>query len=69
MTEDWINMGYSEQEAEELHQLCENMAIAGICDIEYATESLVALIRGCNMREDEIDRWNEIGNKNFGKTS
>lgn len=70
MIEDWIKMGYSEQEAEELHQLCVNVATAGICDIEYATESLAALIRSYNMSEDEInriiDRWNEIGNKNFG---
>ena len=70
MTEDWINMGYSEQEAEELHQLCVNVATAGICDIDKVTESLAALIKSYNMSEDEInrivDKWNEIRNKNFG---
>lgn len=70
MIEDWIKMGYSEQEAEEFHQLCANVATAGICDIDKYTESLAALIRSYNMGEDEInrivDKWNEIGNKNFG---
>ena len=69
MIEDWIKMGYSEQEAEELHQLCVNVATAGICDIDKYTESLASLVRSYNMSENEInkiiDKWNKIGNKNF----
>lgn len=62
MTEDWINMGYSEQEAEELHQLCVNVATAGICDIDKATESLAALIKSFDVNTDKlINEWNKLG--------
>lgn len=62
MTEDWINRGYSEQEAEELHQLCVNVATAGICDIDKATESLAALIKSFDVNTDKlIDEWNKLG--------
>lgn len=64
MIEDWIKMGYSEQEAEEFHELCVNVATTGICDIDKCTDSLAALIKSYNMSEDEInriiDRWNEV---------
>lgn len=67
MIEDWINMGYSEQEAEELHQLSLIPVTTGIFNnIDEAIESLAALVRSYNMSEDEInkiiDRWNENGN-------
>ena len=62
MIEDWIKMGYSEQEAEELHQLCVNVATAGICDIDKATESLAALIKSFDVNTDKlIDEWNKLG--------
>lgn len=62
MKEDWINMGYSEQEAEELHQLCEKLEITGLCDIGYATESLAALIKSFDIDTDKvIDEWNKLG--------
>jgi len=62
MIEDWINMGYSEQEAEELHQLCVNVATTGICDIDKATESLAALIKSFDVDTDKlIDEWNKLG--------
>ena len=55
-------MGYSEQEAEELHQLCVNVATAGICDIDKATESLAALIKSFDVNTDKlINEWNKLG--------
>lgn len=62
MTEDWINMGYSDKEAEELHQLCVNVSIIGLCDVGYATESLAALIKSFDINTDKLtDEWNKLG--------
>lgn len=54
MIEDWIKMGYSEQEAEELHKLCMIPVKTGICYIEEATESLAAFIKNFDVDTDKI---------------
>lgn len=62
MIEDWIKMGYSEQEAEEFHQLCVNVDTIGICDIDKATESLAALVKSFDIDTDKIiDKLNKLG--------
>lgn len=62
MIEDWIKMGYSEQEAEELHQLCEKVETIGLCDIGYATESLASLIKSFDIDTDKIiDDLSKLG--------
>ena len=62
MIEDWIKMGYSEQEAEELYQLCANISMIGLCDIDKVTESLAELIKSFDVDTDKIvDELNKLG--------